>query len=244
MDLKFLASAGFEEPADPSDRLSDVAGVRVVELELGFNRVEEYEDASGASISYIETGTGLKAKSFALAGNTKSVSAHVWQLAPGLVCVRVVDLYGAIIKRVLANVTDPQLYPQFIVGMAAKPRRCLRYFLGAFAADVTVYPSVESWANDQVRGAAEADFRAVEGRWLEPLLRGEVTQKELTSQATITGVVQAAEVARNELTGKPWYKVSVDCGLPVTLALPASTFPRPRPGTIVHGEVFMTGSAT
>jgi len=37
--------------------------------------------------------------------------------------------------------------------------------------------------------------------------------------------------------------VSVDCGLPVTLALPASTFPRPRPGTIVHGEVFMTGSA-
>lgn len=170
------------------------------------------------------------------------MSAHVWQLAPGLVCVRVVDLHGAIIKRVLVNVTDPQLYPQFIVGMAAKPRRCLRYFLGAFAADVTVYPSVESWANDQVRGAAEADFRAVESRWLEPLLRGEVTQKELTSEATLTGRVEAAEVARNELTGKPWYKVSVDCGLPVTLALPASTFPRPRPGTIVHGEVFMTGS--
>ncbi|MGV0427487.1 hypothetical protein [Corynebacterium pyruviciproducens] len=247
MDLKFLASAGFEEPADPSDRLSDVAGVRVVELELGFNRVEEYEDASGASISYIETGTGLKAKSFALAGNTKSVSAHVWQLAPGLVCVRVVDLYGAIIKRVLANVTDPQLYPQFIVGMAAKPRRCLRYFLGAFAADVTVYPSVESWAKEHApAGSAGAGVgvRALESRWLGPLLAGEVTQKELTSQATITGVVQAAEVARNELTGKPWYKVSVDCGLPVTLALPASTFPRPRPGTIVHGEVFMTGSAT
>lgn len=101
MDLKFLASAGFEEPADPSDRLSDVAGVRVVELELGFNRVEEYEDASGASISYIETGTGLKAKSFALAGNTKSVSAHVWQLAPGLVCVRVVDLHGTVVERSL-----------------------------------------------------------------------------------------------------------------------------------------------
>ena len=111
-------------------RLSDVAGVRAVELELGFNRVEEYADASGASISYIETGTGLKAKSFALAGASKSVSAYVWQLAPGLVCVRVVDLHGAIIKRVLANVTGPQLYPQFIVGMVARPRWCLRYFLG------------------------------------------------------------------------------------------------------------------
>lgn len=32
-------------------RLSDVAGVRVVELERGFNRVEEYADASSASIS-------------------------------------------------------------------------------------------------------------------------------------------------------------------------------------------------
>lgn len=103
-------------------RLSDVAGVRVVELELGFNRVEEYADASGASISYIETGTGLKAKSFALAGASKPVSAHVWQLAPGLVCVRVVDLHGAIIKRVLVNVTDPQLYPQFIV--ATEPVSC------------------------------------------------------------------------------------------------------------------------
>lgn len=115
MDLKFLASAGFQEPADMNARLSDVAGVRVVELELGSNRVEEYADASGASISYIETGTGLKAKSFALAGASKSVSARVWQLAPGLVCVRVADLHGAIIKRVLANVTGPQLYPQFIV---------------------------------------------------------------------------------------------------------------------------------
>ncbi|EEI63811.1 hypothetical protein [Corynebacterium glucuronolyticum] len=51
IDLKFLASAGFQEPADMNARLSDVAGVRVVELELGFNRVEEYADASGASIS-------------------------------------------------------------------------------------------------------------------------------------------------------------------------------------------------
>lgn len=48
MDLKFLASAGFQEPADMNARLSDVAGVRVVELELGFNRVEEYADASNA----------------------------------------------------------------------------------------------------------------------------------------------------------------------------------------------------
>ena len=51
MDLKFLASAGFQEPADMNARLSDVAAVRVVELELGFNRVEEYADASSASIS-------------------------------------------------------------------------------------------------------------------------------------------------------------------------------------------------
>ena len=47
----FLASAGFQEPADMNARLSDVAGVRAVELELGFNRVEEYADASSASIS-------------------------------------------------------------------------------------------------------------------------------------------------------------------------------------------------
>lgn len=102
----------------------------------------------------------------------------MWQLAPGLVCVRVVDLHGAIIKRVLANVTGPQLYPQFIVGMAAKPRRCLRYFLGAFAADVTVYPSVESWAKEHApagSAGAGAGVRALESRWLGPhyRLRGE-----------------------------------------------------------------------
>lgn len=109
------------------------------------------------------------------------MSARVWQLAPGLVCVRVADLHGAIIKRVLANVTGPQLYPQFIVGMAARPRRCLRYFLGAFAADVTVYPSVESWAKEHAlagSAGAGADVRALESRWLGPLLAGEVTQKE------------------------------------------------------------------
>ena len=48
MDLKFWLPQGFQEPADMNARLSDVAGVRVVELELGFNRVEEYADASNA----------------------------------------------------------------------------------------------------------------------------------------------------------------------------------------------------
>lgn len=57
------------------------------------------------------------------------------------------------------------------------------------------------------------------------------------------GLVEEVTVAQNKLTGRPWYKVAADCGVPAMVALPADISPRPQVGGVIDGTVFMTGTS-
>ena len=63
------------------------------------------------------------------------------------------------------------------------------------------------------------------------------------SNALFKGVVEGVEVVQNARTGRPWYKVAADCGVPVMVAMPATADPKPKIGGVIDGEVFMTGTS-
>ena len=88
MELEFLESMGFYASAEQTYRLAADAEVRTVEQAGDFAWVSAYVDASGASITFMQTLAGLTTESFAVYGATP-VQAHVWQVAPGLACADV-----------------------------------------------------------------------------------------------------------------------------------------------------------
>lgn len=76
MELEFLESMGFYASAEQTYRLAADGEVRTVEQAGDFAWVSAYVDASGASITFMQTLAGLTTESFAVYGATP-VRAHV-----------------------------------------------------------------------------------------------------------------------------------------------------------------------
>ena len=94
-----------------------------------FAWVSAYVDASGVSITFMQTLAGLTTESFAVYGATP-VRATVWQVAPGLACADVGGVNathagkGSSARvRLLLSVDDPHLYPQYPLRAVGKPVR-------------------------------------------------------------------------------------------------------------------------
>ncbi|MDH4659298.1 hypothetical protein J7S19_11965 [Corynebacterium pyruviciproducens] len=280
MELEFLESMGFYASAEQTYRLAADAEVRTVEQAGDFAWVSAYVDASGASISFMQTLAGLTTESFAVYGATP-VQAHVWQVAPGLACADVGGVnathagqgathagkgatnagQGASPRvRLLLSVDDPHLYPQYPLRAVGKPVRCNAFQLGAIASEVRAYDTVGQWAADQTPVRKEDTYlkdvddpsipdelligpKFIASPLLAPLLEGHLAPADAGSNALFKGVVEGVEVVQNALTGRPWYKVAADCGVPVMVAMPATADPKPKIGGVIDGEVFMTGTS-
>lgn len=266
MELEFLESMEFYASAEQTYRLAADAEVRTVEQAGDFAWVSAYVDASGASISFMQTLAGLTTESFAVYGATP-VQAHVWQVAPGLACADVGGVNatntgqgGNAQVRLLLSVDDPHLYPQYPLHSVGRPVRSTSFQLGAIASQVRAYDTVGQWAADQTPVRKEDTYlkdvddpsipdelligqKFIASPLLAPLLQGHLAPADAGSNALFKGVVEGVEVVQNALTGRPWYKVAADCGVPVMVAMPATADPKPKIGGVIDGEVFMTGTS-
>ncbi|SMB81972.1 hypothetical protein [Corynebacterium glucuronolyticum] len=280
MELEFLESMEFYASAEQTYRLAADAEVRTVEQAGDFAWVSAYVDASGASISFMQTLAGLTTESFAVYGATP-VWAHVWQVAPGLACADVGGVnathagkgathagkgatntgQGASAQvRLLLSVDDPHLYPRYPLRAVGWPVRSTSFQLGAIASEVRVYDTVEEWAAHQTPVRKEDTYlkdvddpsipdelligpKFIASPLLGPLLQGRLAPADAGSNALFKGVVEGVEMVQNALTGRPWYKVAADCGVPVMVAMPATADPKPKIGGVIDGEVFMTGTS-
>ena len=257
MELEFLEAMGFYSSAEQTYRLVMDAPVESVGASDNFNRVSVYKDPSGVSICFMESLPGQTTESFAVTGATP-VSVAAWQVTPGLVWADVFDKAGVLQTRLLVSVDDPHRYPLYSLQSVGAPVRCDSFQLGAIASDVTVYPSVEDWAAHQTPIKKEdthlKDDPSVPDEvligpkfigcpWIGMLQAGQVAPADLGPQALFKGLVEEVTVAQNKLTGRPWYKVAADCGVPTMVALPADISPRPQVGGVIDGQVFMTGTS-
>jgi len=257
MELEFLEAMGFYSSAEQTYRLVMDAPVESVGASENFNRVSVYKDPSGVSICFMESLSGQTSESFAVTGATP-VSVAAWQVTPGLVWADVFDKAGVLQTRLLVSVDDPHRYPLYSLQSVGAPVRCDGMQLGAIASDVTVYSSVEEWAANQTPIKKEdthlKDDPSVPDEvligpkfigcpWIGMLQAGQVAPADLGPQALFKGLVEEVTVAQNKLTGRPWYKVAADCGVPTMVALPADISPQPQVGGVIDGTVFMTGTS-
>ena len=257
MKLEFLEAMGFYSSAEHTYRLVMDAPVESVGASDNFNRVSVYKDPSGVSICFMESLSGQTAESFTVTG-AKPVRATGWQVTPGLVWADIFDSMGVLQSRLLVSVDDPHRYPLYSLQSIGAPVRCDGLQLGAVTSDVTVYSSVEEWAADQTPIKKEdthlKDDPSVPDEvligpkfigcpWIGMLQAGQVAPADLGPQALFKGLVEEVTVAKNGLTGRPWYKVAADCGVPVMVALPADISPRPQVDGVIDGTVFMTGTS-
>jgi len=162
--------------------------------------------------------------------------------------------------RLLLSVDDPHLYPQYPLRAVGRPVRSTSFQLGAIASEVRAYDTVGQWAADQTPVRKEDTYlkdvddpsipdqiligpKFIASPLLAPLLEGHLAPADAGSNALFKGVVEGVEVVQNALTGRPWYKVAADCGVPVMVAMPATADPKPKIGGVIDGEVFMTGTS-
>ena len=162
--------------------------------------------------------------------------------------------------RLLLSVDDPHLYPQYPLHAVGRPVRSTSFQLGAIASEVRAYDTVGQWAADQTPVRKEDTYlkdvddpsipdelligpKFIASPLLAPLLQGHIAPAGAGSNALFKGVVEGVEVVQNALTGRPWYKVAADCGVPVMVAMPATADPKPKIGGVIDGEVFMTGTS-
>ena len=210
----------------------------------GFEYVTEYLDPSGVSLCLFNTEVTGPQETFALR-NPHLASVETFQVTPGFVAVDLLDDKGQLDNRFLVAVDDPQMYPSYPMGAIGELARFSRYQLGAVAQDVTVYDSVADWEarteplNDE---GLRMGPRFVTSPWLFALTAGDAAAEDARSISIFVAVCEDVETARNELTGREWYRIEADCGFPCTLALPIDASPAPRVGSVIDGKAFLTGT--
>lgn len=212
---------------------------------------------SGAAACFFKTTDGRGGETFTVNGPAR-VSVEAWQPVPGLAELRIVDADGEELSLVLAWVDDPHMYPVYPLTAVGPLASYSDYRIGAIAVEVEVFDDVEEWKKTQTpidtSGSKLHDLcddvpsemyigpEFVTSPWLFSLYGGEVAAEEASPISMFKAVCKEIEVVTNQLTGMQWYRVQADCGIPVTLALPITTSPTPKVGSVVDGKAFLTGT--
>lgn len=191
------------------------------------------------------------------------VRAAVWQLRPGLAEVTVLDEHSPdtkdahTITRLLVMVDDPHQYPVHALDAVGAPYTYSHYWLGAVAIEMAVHESEEAWRATQTpvlsREQARERFgpdaneiyigpRFVTSPWLFEVYGGKCSAAEANPVAILKAVCREVTLVHNGFTGEPWYRVEAACGFPITVALPATITPVPKPGSVLDGDVLLTGT--
>ncbi|MDK8345253.1 hypothetical protein QP868_08225 [Brevibacterium sp. UMB1308A] len=220
-----------------------------------FTHMAAYVDPSGATFSVYESLDGRFDNSVSVTGPAH-VPVDAWQPIPGLAVMNVYEPDGSLFTKVLVWVDDPFMYPVYARDDVGEPEPYPSYCLGAVAADVEVFESVDDWRAQQTPIDASSLADQADGMPSEITLgptfiaspglfhfsTGAAELEELSSASIFKAVCVEVEVVTNQLTGKQWYRVVADCGMMVNLALPIDIEPAPRPGSVVDGTAFLTGT--
>lgn len=213
-----------------------------------------YADPSGANLVAVETEKGERLVRYSL-----RAEAGPFVLATpmhyGLQEIGVLEGFD-ILAQFLVTPDDPLNYWQKSSWDQCTMRK--GYRLSGFAQDVCVYPSVEAWLSSAPRAefvglpgpvppertARDEDSLArVYSPWHAERKSGAPLAPGATSLSYLRGTCTSdAVLETNELTGRQWYRVEVECNAPFTLALPPSVEPVPARGSVVEGAFFLAGS--
>ncbi|VEI14061.1 hypothetical protein [Trueperella bialowiezensis] len=257
MEEHFLEAIGYLPDWQANLTLIDRSALRGVQTKSQWEHVVVYNDPSGSALSLFQSTDGVSGESFTVHG-TPRICVEAWQLTPGLVELTVMDEQGDVLTKILAQVDDPHMYPLYPLKAVGEPARYDDYYLGAIAVDVDVFDNEDAWKKTQTPLASPtlatedvADGfpgemyigpRFVTSPWLFAVYGGDATAEEASAISMFKAVCKDVEIVVNQLTGKQWYRIHADCSIPVTLALPITTTPAPKVGSIVDGKVFLTGT--
>ncbi|PFG27307.1 Uncharacterised protein [Corynebacterium renale] len=242
MTTHFWQSLGWLPDFDDNAALLDTVDV------LAFDRVEDpvagiarwaiYPDPSGANMGYFITADGTPASTFSLR-SPYAVTAMATPLGVGIVEAELLDNEGETITKILVGVDDPMYFST--AGIAE-----LR--IGALADEVRVFDTVDEWRATQKPAVLDDGQEVYIGPgfiaspWLFELAGNSSAIDDANPIAVLNGECSAVELRTNKLTGKSWYYVEIDCGFPLSVALPGNVSPAPHVGSVIDGSAFLTAS--
>ncbi|QPK81954.1 hypothetical protein G7Y41_03840 [Schaalia sp. ZJ405] len=240
-----LSALGFHDDWEETTRVIEESEHKEI-LPFGpYRHVSVCEDESGACIGFIETTDGMSTGVFTVHGQG-GLNVKAWQIWPGIAELSICDEDGALVTKVAAFVDDPFLYPQYDPKAVGELAIFTDYQLGAIGLDVKIFDCENDWVRSQ-EASGETDVLLgpsfVASPWLFALADGTASPQDVSPLAMFCAICENVEVVTNSLTGKQWYKISANCAVPCTLALPIDSQPAPRPGSIVSGKAFITGSS-
>lgn len=243
MDGNYLQSLGFPADWEATIRILQQAEQTEIHPPRPYTYISAYSDPSGFSVGLMDTEDGFSNETFTVHG-VGDHTVEVWQVMPGTAEVSLLGKDGETHARFLAFVDDPHMYPWYPLSSVGKPARYDNFQLGAVAVDVEVYDSVGEWEVHQ--GAHDDGIHPspsfIASPWLFALYAGDASAQEASPISMFKAVVKEVHVVTNQLTGIKWYRAVADCGFDCVLALPIDQTPPPRPGSVVEGKVFLTGT--
>lgn len=244
MSESFLQSIGLHSDWGVTMEALMQAQHKTIDTEPPFTRVSIYDDPSGACVGFAQVGEQSPLEAFTVHG----VGEHTviaWQVFPGIANIDLLDENEELLTRFLAYVDDPQMYPIYDLDNVDEVPLYEGYQLSAIANEVEVFDSVEKWQQHQEKLGNDPLMlspRFIASPWLFALYQGQAQPNEVNPIAVFRAVVEDVEVVTNQLTGKQWYKAVADCGFKCALALPITTEPAPKPGSVVDGDALLGGT--
>ena len=237
-------SVGFDD--DFQKTLDQIDKDKVLSLNdpAGFDYIAAYVDPSGVTLSLFAA-DGESTQETLTLHNPSPATVEAFQVTPGMAVVDLLDADGELFSRFLTMVDDPQMYPVYSLQSIGKCPRYDQYQIGAIAQDVRVYDSVAEWEEHSRVSNPEGlrigpKFIASPG--LFALHAGDASAEDINSLAAFVAVCDQVETVTNHVTGQEWYRIKADCGFSCTLALPIDAPTAPRTGSVVDGNVFLTGT--
>lgn len=256
--VSYLRSVGFMDTVeDTLARMGPrmVKGLNREGTAPGFDQLKVYTDPSGTSMCFFEPVGGSLDFSLTVLGPAK-VNARLWQPVPGTAVAAVLDENGQLDEHILVWVDEPNLFPVYELSAVGAGTLVRNFCIGAIAVEVEVFETVEAWKATQTPIDAPElakrfpwmpdkvyiapDF--VLSPWLFAMFAGREKAEDVSSVSMVHAVCKEVQIVTNLLTGRRWYKVVADCGIPVNLALPIDIEPAPRPGSVVEGKMMLTGT--
>lgn len=254
MTSHFLHSIGLSEDTDANfELLKSVDVIGFDQPDGPFNGVARwavYADPSGATWGYFVTPDGAGHEIYSVRiDHNYTAPAVVTRITDALAEVEIVDGEGDPVTRVLVSVDDPMSYPPAEGNQEGGAMLIKEYGIGAIAESVETWASKSEWEAEQTPMEGPGGQPVYLGPgfiaspWLFALADGSATPNDANPIAMLNGICEAVELVTNQLTGTQFYLTRINCGFPITLAMPAETTPAPKVGCIIGGEAFLVGSA-
>lgn len=211
---------------------------------------EDYCDASlflegsGIRLASFMTSEGVEGELLSCYGEGGH-PVRAFQVRPGLAYIDYL-ITGELAWRFLCQVDDPFVYPTYSMSAICRPLEIEDFLISAVAVAMEVYEDETDFgARHGCASDAEAMIgtRYIASPWLFPLYSGTATPELANAAAMLHARCERVELRRNSLTGEPWYRLSVDCGFRLALAIRGDIEPAPTPGSIIAGRALLFGSS-